>query len=137
MPSSAFDTIRRSHPDLGAFVDAVEAQIVSILARDPKAVIDDRLLIERLHLRGKEAEKDLALVLVELVAREALETVALWQCPNGYGTAAEESTIPKLPPFLQCERCGQEHVFSAAAIDLRFVATAALLDSLRDLGGRH
>jgi hypothetical protein len=134
----AFDTLRARHPDLRTLVDGLENQLVSILRKDPSAVIDDRILSGRMKLPGEQEEEDLALLLTDLVAHDALVTRVFWSCPNGYGTSAEAATIPEFPQVLECDRCGQTHEFNADHLDVLFLPAASLLTDIQvDARGSH
>jgi hypothetical protein len=112
-------------------VDGLEAQLVEILTRDPHAVIDDRLLSDHLHIATDRDQDDLALLLADLVVHEVLVTTVLWNCANGFGTSTEAASIPELPESLECDRCGEQHRFSAEFLDLLFLPAPSLLTEIR------
>jgi hypothetical protein len=135
MRLTAFATLRDRHPDLRALIDALETEVVRIVSGDRNAIIDDRVLSDRLRLRTDREEDDLALLLADLVAQDALATRVFWKCARGLGTSAEARSIPDLPASLECDRCGEEHTFSADYLDMQFLPTHSLVGDIESNPG--
>ena len=130
MSQSAFEALRSSRPEQRSVVLALERELAETLGGDRRAVIDDRILVQQLPV-------DIGIIkelLIELVRLKGLRTLFLWNCPNGRGTAEEAERVADFPQWIECERCGEVHVFNSAQIEVRFQSTRRLLRDLM-LGG--
>lgn len=131
MSLAGFETLRHRHPDQAEFVKRLESEIRETIERDPAALIDERVIADGLRIHRDEDLETLETMLAELVAESMLETVLLWECANGYGAALEGRSVMAFPMRLECEKCGQEHEFSADAIEVQFLPSALLLDDIK------
>ena len=127
MSQSAFEVLRVSRPQQRAVVRALERQLAATLSGDRNAVIDDRVLVQQLSV-DRDIVREL---LVELVRLNGLQTLLLWNCPNGRGTSEEAASVSEFPKSVECDRCGQVHNFSSADIEVCFRSTDRLLRELR------
>ena len=121
-----FDTLLAQHPDRAAAISRLQDQIVNTLRANPHSVIDDRILSQQVHANIDFVRE----LLVELVALYVLQVRLFWLCPNGKGTVLDESSIERFPLRTECDRCGGEHTFRQADVDVRFVPSDRLLDNL-------
>jgi len=119
--------LRADRPQAQHELDLLESAVVSMLANDPHAVVDDRVLTQTLHLEKKLLRE----LLVDLVARGFLEVRVFWKCPKGYGIAKEAAHVREFPDVIDCSQCGDQHWLSEADVEVRFIATDRLLKELR------
>jgi hypothetical protein len=127
MSLTGFDTLLAQHPDRRQAISQLAEQIVRTLRVDPSAVIDEAILSQQIH-----AQLDIVReLLVELVALYALDTRLFWQCPNGRGTVLEETALDRFPLSVECDRCGELHTFKSKDVQVKFVPSGNLLQSIR------
>lgn len=93
---------------------------------DPAAVIDDDVL----QLQTHDSLEQIHHILVLCQAEGLVRPVVFWRCPNGFGTTKEADHVGDLPQQIECDRCGQTHWYSAQDVEIRFVATQLLTNSL-------
>ena len=114
--------LRANHPEQRDIVLALKSQLTTTLSTDRNAVIDDRVLVQQLHVDEATVKE----LLVELVRLNSLRTLLLWNCPNGGGTSEEAEHASEFPQRAECSRCGQVHEFSSAYVEVRFQSTEHL-----------
>jgi hypothetical protein len=122
MSLSAFDTLRARHPDAQAAIGELERRVAETLRRDPKAIIDEQILMQQLRVAAELIER----WLVELVTGNVLAVRLLWRCPNGYGTSAEAGEITAFPDTIECDRCGEFHRLKESDVQVAFIASDLL-----------
>lgn len=122
MSSDAFDHLRRKHPEMAQRLVELERYIKGLVRESPDAIIDEFIVAQELDI----AEPAIQRLLVELVGAHQLDTVFLWLCPMGRGTAREELKLASFPERLECSRCGDEHWFHQNNIQVRFIASDEL-----------
>jgi len=120
-------TLQRSE-EFQTFVADFREIIGDILARDPDSAIDEHIIASRSNLIDENSALDL---LVMLEREHLLKTLLFWPCANGYGTSREASKAKDFPTFIECDRCGETHEFDQDCIEVRFVASDELVNSLR------
>ena len=128
MSLSAFAVLSRKHPERLIVLRGLENQLRETLARNENAVIDDRVLVTHMLAWNEAIVKE---TLVELVGLSSLRTLLLWQCPNGFGTAAEANRLSEFQESIDCDRCGATHRFNADDVEVRYESTERLR---RELG---
>ena len=118
---------------LRAEVDRLDGWVGEVIRQDAHAVIDEQALSDLVDLRRPA----LRALLVELVNIGAFDTVFFWHCPNGAGVCKEAKRLSDFPDRLECDRCGQEHWFNDAEIEVSFVASDSLRVQAREESGRR
>ena len=131
MPPSPFAALRAQYldryPDRHRMLDDLGRQLAETLAKNPHAVIDDRILSQQM-----DADQNLVKnALVGLVDLKGLRTRLFWQCANGFGTVKEADHIRDLPHSVDCDRCGETHLSNNANVEVFFVATEELVTELQ------
>jgi hypothetical protein len=129
MPLDVFAPILTRHPDQLAVIGRLRDSLVAVLRADPAAVIDSHVFAERTHISETELDR----LLVELAGDGALSVRFFWLCPATHSEASEASAVAEFPLVLECSKCGQSHRFSVRDVEVGFLASAALLDSLRPM----
>jgi hypothetical protein len=127
MSLAEFDTLRAQHPEQGMLIAKFEDAVLGILRRNPTAVLDERHLAQVTN----SPLADVELLLMELIKAEIIEPRVAWVCPIRHGTALEVRELKDLPLLLEeCALCGQSHQYDPADVEIFFVPTARLLESI-------
>lgn len=126
MSLTEFATLRRKHPDEAAEIGKVEEALVSMVRGNPEVSIDEDLLEARTELKIKILEDYLG----ELVNAGALEARFALQCTYGRGPSVEANTLSLLPDVVECDRCGEAHVYDRKRVTVFFVATKSFRESV-------
>ena len=127
MSLNPFAALYSRHPEWRGILGELRRQLVETLSKDNHAVIDDRILVQQLHVDATVIKKSL----VELADLDGLRARVFWECPNGFGTVKEADHIKEFPYSIECERCGQTHVYTDADVEFLFVPTDHLMNELR------
>lgn len=110
-------------PQRRATIEALERQISGLVRRNPRAVIDERILSQQVNARIEWVKE----ALVALADRSALRVRLFWLCPTRPGTVLEEDDVNDFPLTYECENCGQLHHFRREEVDVRFLPSDELL----------
>lgn len=100
----------------------LEHEVWALVRRSPQAVIDERILAQKLSITEAVVRR----FLVELVSDHQLETIFLWVCPESRRTISEERRLSDFPDRLECSHCGREHTFSQDDVEVRCIASEQL-----------
>jgi hypothetical protein len=127
MSLTGFDGLRAEYPTQADLLMRLEETLRVTLTRDVNAVIEDERLAQLLRADVRKTRE----FLVELVALHALQTLLLWDCPNGFGTILERMRADEFPSVIECDRCGYTHEFRARDVCVVFVASPELRAQMR------
>jgi hypothetical protein len=127
MSLTAFDNLRSTHPDRLDAIAALERQIGSTLQSDPRALIDDDILTQQIHIDSQFVQH----LLIELERERALKRRFFWLCPEGRGTTSEASSLEEFPTSIACERCGKQHRLRPTDVEVKFLPSESLLREVR------
>ena len=128
MSLPGFDTLLHNHPGEGELVMRLEREITDTLRRDPRSVVDHLILAQTLHLGADATGRYLA----ELVRYNVLKPRWFWICPNEHGTTMEADSEAEFPDVIECRVCGQEHEFDIDDVNVEFLPSDQLLNTLRN-----
>ena len=127
MSLAGFDTLRANQIDRAAAIDRLEGVMTSLLQRHRDSVIDDQIVAQITRIQPRTVLDDL---LAALVKADALAEKWFWNCPNGRGTIMERDRYSDFPEDIECERCGGRHAFDVQDVEVFFVPTNRLLQSV-------
>ena len=123
-----FDTLRVEHPNDRMLIDRLEEAVRRILRRNPRAVLDEKHLAQ--ITEGAIAQ--IETLLIDLLRFHVIESRVAWVCPIRHGTSVEARYLKDLPMLIECDKCGQEHEYDPAQVEMFFVPTDTLLRSISD-----